>query len=72
MEKSTAWFEVFRDGDPARQGWYDFTGWLLEEPTRMYWNGWHWGYWLGPGKSNWTQMLNCAGDRWRGLVRPNA
>lgn len=53
---------------PQEKGWYDYDGFMLDEGTRLYWNGWQWGYWLSPGRKNWTQMAEVVTDKWRGVL----
>lgn len=65
----TPWFDAFRN-PPARIGWYDYIGWLLDPGLRLYWNGHHWGYWMGPGRSNWVHNAEVPTDRWRGKTQP--
>ena len=62
----TEWFSVQQD--PPTVGWYEYKGWLIDEGTKLYWNGYQWGYWINEQpRRNWTQMAVVITDKWRGL-----
>lgn len=64
--RRTEWFSVQQD--PPTVGWYEYDGWLIDEGTKLYWNGYQWGYWINEQpRRNWTQMAGVITDRWRGL-----
>jgi hypothetical protein len=58
---------------PEECGWYEYDGWLIDEGTKLYWNGNQWGYWINEQpRRNWTQMAEVATDKWRGILAHNA
>lgn len=50
---------------PAREGWYEFNGFMIEGVVMKFWNGNQWGTWED---GFWTHLADCATDRWRGLT----
>ena len=62
----TEWFSVQQA--PPTVGWYEYDGWLIDEGTKLYWNGSQWGYWVNEQpRRGWTQMAGVISDKWRGI-----
>lgn len=64
----TPWFPVRIQ--PVREGDYEYRGFLMEDGSRMTWNGNQWGHHLHGGQ--WVQMAEDSTDEWRGLSAPPA
>jgi hypothetical protein len=64
--KKTEWFSVRKH--PQTVGWYEYSGWLIEDSIQLYWNGSQWGFWMSENpRKNWSQMAEVVTDKWRGL-----
>ena len=76
--KVTRWFNLRRDGRPARHGWYDVRYHSdpisIKDPVRRFFDGYNWRY--GPGEQKCmfgNQPSDFRYEFWRGLAdRPTA